>query len=204
MIAIVDCGMGNHGSIQNMLLRIGVESTITTDIEVIKAAEKLILPGVGAFDKAMDNLHRIGIIPTLNEQVLEKKVPILGICLGMHLFSNKSEEGNTPGLGWIDAETIKFNFNLAESPLRVPHMGWNTIEVQQEGSILDNIYDESRFYFVHSYHVRCQSSACVLATTDYGIEFHSAIIKDNIVGTQFHPEKSHKFGMKLLSNFLNS
>lgn len=202
MIVIIDYGMGNLGSIYNMLSRLWAESIITSNLEAICDADKLILPGVVAFDKAMNNLDYMGITPILNEQVLLKKVPILGICLGMQLLSKSSEEGKMPGLGWIDAETVKFNFNREAVNLRIPHMGWNTIEVKRKGSILDNIYNESRFYFVHSYHTKCRYEENVLATTDYGITFHSAIIKENIIGTQFHPEKSHKFGLKLLRNFI--
>ena len=201
MIAIIDYGMGNFGSIQNMLLRIGIESEITSDISIIESAEKLILPGVGAFNKAMERLNEIKIIPALNTQVLEKKKPILGICLGMQLFSNSSAEGNTRGLGWIDAETVKFNFGSSLDRLQIPHMGWNTIKIHQNNPILDDADEESRYYFVHSYHVQCKYDTNVLATTTYGIEFHSAIMRDNIFGTQFHPEKSHKFGLRLLHNF---
>jgi glutamine amidotransferase len=193
--------MGNLGSIRNMLSRLGVESIISKDLDAIQNADKLILPGVGAFDNAMINLDRLGIIPVLNSAVLKKKIPILGICLGMQLFSKRSEEGTLPGFGWIDGETIRFNFDSCNPHLRIPHMGWNTIVVKQSGSIVDNIGDEPRFYFVHSYHVCCRDESNILATTTYGIEFHSAVIQDNIIGTQFHPEKSHKFGMQVLRNF---
>jgi imidazole glycerol-phosphate synthase subunit HisH len=201
VIVIIDYGMGNLGSIKNMLTRLGFDSIVSADIQVIKTADKLILPGVGSFDNAMVNLERLNFISTLNFMVIEKKVPILGICLGMQLFSKRSEEGTLRGFGWIDAETIRFNFHSGNSYLKTPHMGWNTIAVRRAGSILDDIGDEPRFYFVHSYHVHCKEELNVLATTTYGIEFHSAIIKNNIIGTQFHPEKSHKFGMKVLRNF---
>ncbi|MFW9986601.1 MAG: imidazole glycerol phosphate synthase subunit HisH [Candidatus Odinarchaeota archaeon] len=200
MITIIDYGMGNLGSIQNMLSRLGFESIITADITEIQRAEKLILPGVGAFDKAMTNLQNLEFIPILNELVLKKQIPILGICLGMQLLSNRSEEGQLKGLGWIDAETIRFQFK-PEDNLRIPHMGWNTITIQQESCLFKEMYKEPRFYFVHSYHVKCKSKETVLTTTDYGIEFTSAVIQDNIYGVQFHPEKSHKFGMLLLKNF---
>lgn len=205
MVVIIDYGMGNVGSIKNMLSVIRVESTITSDPHIIKTAEKLILPGVGSFDKAIENLSRLGLISILNEVVLQKKIPILGICLGMQLFSRYSEEGELPGLGWIDAETIRFNFSLDSINLRIPHMGWNTINLVQQNSILKKMpNDEQRFYFVHSYHVRCSDSSNILATTNYGITFTSAVIKENIIGTQFHPEKSHKFGMRVLQNFTGS
>lgn len=200
MIAIIDFGMGNLGSIKNMLYKIGVDSIVTSDIEVIESADKLILPGVGAFDHAVESLKRAGLISVLNKEVMEKKKPILGICLGMQLMSKRSEEGSLPGLGWIDAETIRFNFEDEKLLLRVPHMGWNTIQAWQEHLILEGV-SGPRFYFVHSYHVRCRDESNVLAATMYGITFHSIIVKDNIIGMQFHPEKSHKYGMQLLRNY---
>jgi len=202
MITIVNYGLGNLGSIRNMLLRIGVESVITDDLETIRGAERLILPGVGAFDNAMANLNRLGIAQVLNERVLERRVPILGICLGMQLMSRRSEEGSLPGLGWVDAETVRFRFEGEAARLKIPHMGWNRIERARQDGILGNQDEESRFYFVHSYHVRCNEEQNVLATTDYGFRFHSALIRDNVVGMQFHPEKSHRFGMQLMKNFI--
>lgn len=201
MIAIIDYGMGNAGSIQNMLARIGAQSMITSDRRMIESAEKLILPGVGAFDSAITNLRSLDLISVLNTAVVERRVPILGICLGVQLFGRSSEEGVLPGLGWIEAETVRFCFDGASPNLRVPHMGWNTVEVQRQGSILDNLFENPRFYFVHSYHVRCRHPTNILAVTHYGIPFASAVIQDNIVGTQFHPEKSHRFGMTVLRNF---
>jgi glutamine amidotransferase len=201
-IVIIDYGMGNLGSIQNMLSRIGVESVISSDAEVMKAADKLVLPGVGAFDNAIMNLNGLQLVEVLDRLVLNEKVPILGICLGMQLFSARSEEGQLPGLGWIDAETVRFRFEEGNGQLRIPHMGWNTVNVNQKRSIFNDMYDDSRFYFVHSYHVKCNDMANVLSTTSYGMEFHSAVIKGNIVGTQFHPEKSHKYGIRLLQNFV--
>lgn len=200
MITIIDYGMGNLGSIQNMLRRLGVDAEITSDIELIRKAKKLILPGVGAFDKAMMNLENRDLISVLNEQVLKKRIPLLGICLGMQLLTKGSEEGELNGLGWIDAETLRFNFS-PEMKLRVPHMGWNTLTVQQKSCLFQQMYEEPRFYFVHSYYVKCKSRESILATTQYGIDFASGITQDNIYGLQFHPEKSHKFGMQVLKNF---
>ena len=203
MIAIVDYGMGNLGSIRNMLSRIGVESVITCDPRVIESAQRIILPGVGAFDLAMQNLRSRELVPVLNARVLEQRVPVLGICLGMQLFSSASDEGTLPGLGWIDARAVRFDFPNDGMKRRLPHMGWNTITVHQSSELLDNRYEESRYYFVHTYHVRCADPRCVLASTDYeGVEFHSAVGCGNIMGTQFHPEKSHKYGMRLLENFV--
>lgn len=201
MIAIVDYGMGNLGSIRNMLLHLGADSEITSDPDRIAAARKLILPGVGAFDHAMTNLEERGLIPVLNREVLERGKPVLGICLGMQLLSRRSEEGTLPGLGWIDADTIRFRFGPDRTNLKIPHMGWNRVNVRRSGSVMDHLPPEPRFYFVHSYHVRCDREENVLATADYGFEFHAAVIRDHILGTQFHPEKSHKFGLALLKNF---
>lgn len=194
--------MGNLGSIDNMLKKIGVEVKISSELADIASATKLILPGVGSFDNGMNNLRELGLLDVLKEQVLCQNTPILGICLGMQLFTGSSEEGTQPGLGWIDAETVRFSFPDEMAHLRVPHMGWNTIDVKYKGSILDDLYDEPRFYFVHSYHVRCSRQANVLATARYGYDFHSAVIKGNIIGTQFHPEKSHKYGLRVLQNFV--
>jgi glutamine amidotransferase len=197
MIAIVDYGMGNLGSIQNMLRKVGAEATVTADPKTIAASDKLILPGVGAFDRALENLNRLGLVPFLNEQVIDRKKPVLGICLGMQLMTNRSDEGGLPGLGWLDAETLKFG-NIAQ---RVPHMGWNTVDIKREDPLFKEMYDEPRFYFVHSYYVKCHDDSNVLTTTKYGEDFCSSFVKSNIHGVQYHPEKSHKFGMKLLKNF---
>jgi glutamine amidotransferase len=203
MIAIIDFDMGNLGSIHNMLSRLGFDSEITSDLDRIRDAEKLILPGVGAFDMAMANLAERGMIPVLNDLVLKRKVTVLGICLGMQLLSHRSEEGKIPGLGWIDAETIRFKFD-PEQNLRIPHMGWNTVDIQQESCLFKDMHEKPRFYFVHTYHVKCESEETVLTTTHYGFDFTSSIVKDNVYGAQFHPEKSHKFGMKILQNFAES
>jgi glutamine amidotransferase len=197
MIAIVDYGMGNLGSIQNMLKKIGARVTITHDLVTIAAADKIILPGVGAFDTAMDNLNKFGLTPLLNELALEKHRPILGICLGMQLMTKRSDEGALPGLGWLDAETVKF----ANGSLRVPHMGWNTVDIRREDPLFKDMYEEPRFYFVHSYYVKCADDSDILTSTRYGIDFCSSFVKGNIRGVQYHPEKSHKFGMLLLKNF---
>lgn len=200
MIGIIDYGMGNLGSIHNMLTRLGIDSEIISDLDQIRAADKLILPGVGAFDNAITNLQKRGMISVLNEMVLEEKKKILGICLGMQLLSKRSEEGMLEGLGWIDAETIRFKFSK-EQNLQIPHMGWNTVTIEQDSCLFKDMYDEPRFYFVHSYHVKCHSRETVLTTTRYGTDFTSGVIKENIYGLQFHPEKSHKFGMRVLRNF---
>ncbi len=200
MITIVDYGMGNLGSIANMLGRIGAPCRISAAPGEILSSDKLILPGVGHFDKAMRNLDELGLRGPLDEAVLERKIPLLGICLGQQLLTRSSEEGDLPGLGWIPAEVKKFDFPQ-DMRLQVPHMGWNSIQVQRESPILDDRYPDSRFYFVHSYKVLCDTPEHVLAVTHYGEDFHSAIIRDHIMGVQFHPEKSHKFGYRLLAGF---
>lgn len=199
MITIVDYGMGNLGSIQNMFKRIKVESEITGDVDKIAVAKKILLPGVGAFDAAMQRINESGLKEVLDKKAVEEKVPVLGICLGMQLLSKSSEEGKLTGLGWINAETVRFQF--ADSSLKVPHMGWNLAYKKKESPLIDNFPDEPRFYFVHSYYVQCSHPSDVLTITHYGIDFHSIIQHENIYGAQFHPEKSHKFGMKLLQNF---
>lgn len=200
MIVIIDYGMGNIGSIANMLKKIGARFQITSDPAVIENSDKLILPGVGAFDQGIKNLERGGLIQLLNRLVLIDKIPILGICLGMQLFSYKSEEGVLSGLGWLDAESIRLRFNGAIQ-LPVPHMGWNTITPCQSNPIFFNLGENPKFYFVHSYHVVCANQENVLATANYGFDFTAMVIKENIIGTQFHPEKSHSFGLRLLKNF---
>jgi imidazole glycerol-phosphate synthase subunit HisH len=203
MIVIVDYGMGNLGSIANMLKKIGAEAAISSNVSIVEQADKLILPGVGAFDNGMNNLKELGLIPVLNRKVLEENTPILGICLGMQLITKSSEEGTLPGLGWVDAKTVRFRFDKMQTNLKVPHMGWNTITINQPCQVFNDMYEEPRFYFVHSYHAVCNNEKNVLSTTHYGYDFTSSIVSDNIVGTQFHPEKSHKFGMLLLKNFAN-
>ena len=200
MVTIIDYGMGNLGSIRNMFKRINVESEITGDPDKIVKATKILLPGVGAFDAAMERISSSGLQPMLNQKALEEKIPVLWICLGMQLLTKSSEEGVLPGLGWIDAETIRFKFE-ERSPLKVPHMGWNRVYPANESPLTYNLPEEPRFYFVHSYHVRARNLSDVLMTTRYGLDFHSVVQHNNIFGAQFHPEKSHFFGMKLLQNF---
>ena len=198
MIVIVDYGLGNLFSIKNILKRVNERNVIiSSDRTVIKNASKIILPGVGAFDNGMNHLQKYGLIDVLNTKALEEKVPFLGICLGMQLMTNGSEEGNLPGLGWFDADTVKFNL---DSDFKVPHMGWNYINQNDENLFLkkDKKY---RFYFVHSYHVSCKNERDVLYKTKYGYIFHSAIKKDNLIGMQFHPEKSLHFGMDIFESF---
>jgi imidazole glycerol-phosphate synthase subunit HisH len=202
MITIIDYKTGNLGSIQNILKRIGEDSIVTSDKDEIARATKLILPGVGAFDTGMRNLTGLNLIDILNKKVIEEKIPVLGICLGMQLLSKGSEEGSLPGLGWIDASTVRFKFEDS-TEYKIPHMGWNLIRQHKTGRLFDNMYPDSRFYFVHSYFFSANDPEDVLTSTTYEIEFTSAIERGNILGVQFHPEKSHKFGMRLLKNFVD-
>lgn len=203
MITIIDYGAGNLGSIKNMIRKIGFDAKISSKVEDILDANKLILPGVGSFNFGMEQLNKSGLIDALNVKVLEEKTPIMGICLGVQLFTNQSEEGDLKGLSWFDAETVKFNFNDSNK-LKIPHMGWNEIIKKKDSKLLQDINLDSRFYFVHSYHLKCKDQNDSLLETNYGYNFVSAIEKKNIVGVQFHPEKSHKFGMKILNNFIQN
>lgn len=199
MIVIIDYKTGNVGSILNMLKKIGADAEISSDPELIRNASKLILPGVGSFDAGMKSLKEMGLIPILSEKVIKGKTPILGICLGMQLFAQKSEEGVLPGLGWISGEVKKFDFDKRR--LKIPHMGWNTIDIKKSDLVFKDMAEEPRFYFVHSYHFVCENKEDVLATTNYGYDFESIVKRENIIGVQFHPEKSHKFGMQMLKNY---
>jgi len=202
MIVVVDYGMCNVKSISNIIGKVGGDVTISSDIDEILDAEKIILPGIGSFDAGIKNLNKQSLITVLNEKVLKEKTPFLGICLGMQLITQNSEEGTLNGLGWIDAETVKFS-SLKDN-LKIPHMGWNYVNVKKNSKLFKDKYENPRFYFVHSYYVRCKDENDILATTEYGFDFVSAIEKDNIYATQFHPEKSHKFGMKLMENFVKN
>lgn len=200
-ICIIDYGIGNLGSMATMLKKIGSPAIVSSDPSDIGMAEKLILPGVGSFDEGMKKLESRELVYVLNKRVLEDKIPVLGVCLGMQLLGKNSEEGQLSGLGWLDAETIRFKFQAPDANLKIPHMGWNQLRVYQTHPLFADLEEVNRFYFVHSYHVVCANPDNVLATTSYGFDFTSAVVKDNIMGVQFHPEKSHKFGMKLLESF---
>jgi imidazole glycerol-phosphate synthase subunit HisH len=201
VIVIIDYGMGNLGSVMNMLKKIGACACISADAETIARADKFILPGVGSYDMGMQNLSSRGLVDILNEEVLNRQKPILGICLGAQLLTCRSEEGALPGLGWIEAETVRFSFPDGENQLKIPHMGWNEIAITRDNSLLRGFEEAPRFYFVHSYYLRCNLAADVIAAATHGIEFAAAVNHHNIWGTQFHPEKSHKFGLKVLKNF---
>ena len=199
---VVDYGMGNVASVVNMARAAGGHAMVSNSADEIVSAKKLILPGVGAFDKGMDNLDEQNLIEPLRKAVLDLGTPILGICLGMQLVGRRSEEGKRDGLGWIQASTVRFNFPLGETQLRVPHMGWNNMVSARHDPLLRNLPDDSRFYFVHSLHLVCDHETDVTGWTTYGYRFPSVIRHKNIFGVQFHPEKSHKFGMAIIRNFL--
>jgi glutamine amidotransferase len=201
MIAIIDCGIGNVGSVLNMFRKIGVAAVASGDPGVIANAEKLVFPGVGAFDNGMARLRGSRLIPVLERRVLLEKTPMLGICVGLQLFTRGSEEGSCSGLGWLSAKTVRFRFQNGElGRLKVPHMGWNTVYAAREDG-WPSLSGQPRFYFVHSYHVECEEDGDVMATARYGYEFPVAVRRGNLVGVQFHPEKSHRFGMAVLRDF---
>lgn len=204
MVTIVDTGLGNAGSIVNMLRYLGIDSERTADPGQIGKATRLILPGVGSFDHGMSSLDRPGLIASLESAVMEKGRPILGICLGMQMLAEGSDEGDRTGLGWIAGRSIRFDFGDNPEGLRVPHMGWNEVRIPRAGRLFPDTAaghdDETRFYFVHSYHLSCADPEDVAAVADYGMAFTAAVERGNVYGVQFHPEKSHRFGMAVLQN----
>jgi len=202
LITIINYNTGNISSIKNILKKIGFESVITNDKKVITQATKLILPGVGHFDYGMQNLHNLGLVDVLNKKVMEEKVPILGICLGVQLFTKGSEEGTETGLGWIDGYTNAFDKSKLDSYLKVPHMGWADVQFKSSSKLFIGFTEKPRFYFVHSYHLACNNPADELVHCTHGYEFVAGVEHENIVGVQFHPEKSHRFGMKVMGNFV--
>lgn len=198
MITIVDYGMGNLGSILNMFKRIGAAAEITGELASLRRASKILLPGVGAFDSAMTRINESGLREVLDHKALQERIPILGICLGMQLLTRASDEGELPGLGWIAGTTRRF----PPAPgIKVPHMGWNAVMPVQPNPLIDDMFEESRFYFVHSYYVEVDDQRDALLKARHGVRFDAAVSHGNIHGAQFHPEKSHKFGMRFLANF---
>ena len=197
MIAILDYSVGNVDAVQNMLRKLGVASTISSDPGQIRTASKLVLPGVGAFDAAMEALQHFGLTESVRSFASSGR-PLLGICLGAQLLLSSSEEGTLPGFGFIDGNCKKFD---GINPLRIPHMSWSEVSFTKFHPITNFEESAPRFYFVHSYHMVCNDTASILGTSHYGYEFASAVYRDNIIGVQFHPEKSHKYGAQFLSNF---
>ncbi|MEY5041958.1 MAG: imidazole glycerol phosphate synthase subunit HisH [Bacteroidota bacterium] len=201
-VVIVDYGMGNLFSVQKKVAKTYPHVLVSNKADDILSAAKIILPGVGHFAKAVENLHQYKVWDALNIAVLEHKIPILGICLGMQLMAKYSEEGNCEGLGWMEGKVIEFE---VEDNLRfkIPHTGWNQVKQQKNSKLLDAIPDESLFYFVHSFRYATQDKDEILQTTNYEITFPSAIEKNNIFGVQYHPEKSHDVGLQMIKNFIN-
>jgi len=202
MITVVDYHMGNIGSIANMIAKVGGKAQVTSDPRILRDAEKLVLPGVGHFDRGMATLLEMGLAPVLDELVMTRRVPVLGICLGMQLMCRSSQEADRNGLGWVDAEVRRFD-PAAHPGMKVPHMGWNVARPVKESPLFAMSPPEpQRFYFVHGYYVECDDRADIATVTKHGNEFCSAFHHDNIWGVQFHPEKSHVFGMNLFRGFL--
>jgi len=201
MITVIDYGLGNISAFTNVYHRLNIDVNIARSPSELSNATKLILPGVGAFDYAMSQLNRSGMRDEVEKLVIGRNVPLVGICVGMQMLGNGSEEGRLPGLGWIDAEVRRFPQDINGQTAQLPHMGWNSISPTSGKKILEALDCESRFYFLHSYYVSCNNVDDVIATTEYGIEFASCINHKNIFGIQFHPEKSHSNGVRLLSNF---
>ncbi|MDB4020989.1 imidazole glycerol phosphate synthase subunit HisH [Litorivicinus sp.] len=196
---IPDYGSGNPMSVLRMFERSGHEAIISADVQDVERADRIVLIGVGAFNQGMEGLNAGGWCEALHTAVLIQHKPIMGICLGMHLMCKSSEEGGVKGLGWIDADVKRFD--IPDGKLKVPHMGWNILKVQKDNELFDSNEPEERFYFVHSYHAHCFDESDVLTTTEHGGSFVSSFQRRNIVGVQFHPEKSHRFGVALLRRF---
>ena len=200
MIVIIDYGVGNLTSIQNMFRKAGVTAIMSSNKTDIENASKILLPGMGAFDNCMQKLNESDLRNTIEQKVFSDKIPVLGICVGLQMFMENSEEGNLPGLGWIKGSTIRFKPGLMQGNQKIPNMGWLEIEPKKQSRLLAGL-ENARFYFAHSYHVKATNTNDELVSAHYGYDFTVGVEKDNIIGVQFHPEKSHRFGMQLLKNF---
>ena len=201
MITIIDYGLGNIRAFTNVYERLNIKTKLAHTADDLKDAKKIILPGVGSFDHAITLLNNSGMRDALDKLVMENKVPVVGICLGMQIMAKSSDEGKLSGLGWIDGAVKLFDSSTISYKTHFPHMGWNSIQPLKKSEILAGMDSETRFYFLHSYYLVCHNQVDVLATTDYGITYASAVSKENIFGIQFHPEKSHSNGVQLLKNF---
>ena len=204
MITITDYGVGNLESIKNMLKKTDNDSIISSNVQEIEAATKLILPGVGAFDTCAAKLQQSGLVQAINNKVLNDKIPILGVCVGFQLLFPESEEGSLPGLGWIEGKVVKFKRDQLPESQKIPHMGWADIKLAKSSPLFANMNEDPRFYFVHSYYPEIINERDALLFATYGYRFVAGIERKNILGVQFHPEKSHKFGMRLLDNFVKN
>lgn len=201
MITLIDYGVGNIFAFQNVYKRLNIPTKIAKTSDDLEAAEKLILPGVGSFDFAMNQLNNSGMREKLDQLVLETKIPIIGICVGMQMMGNRSDEGKSDGLGWINADILKFDENLISHRTKLPHMGWNDVVPVANHPLFEGLEKDAIFYFLHSFYFKCKNPHESIAVSDYGIKFTSAVNYNNIYGIQFHPEKSHQNGEKLLYNF---
>jgi glutamine amidotransferase len=201
MIAIVNYGSGNIQAIGNIYNRLNVPFTVASTPAEVDAADRIILPGVGAFDQAMNELDRSGLRRALDKAVLEDKKPVLGICVGMQLLADSSEEGQAKGLGWIAGSVKRFDHKHFHQATHLPHMGWNTVEPVSESRLFDGVDQRTGYYFLHSYYFECASQSDALGITEYGLRFASSVRRGNVYGVQFHPEKSHQAGIQLLKNF---
>jgi glutamine amidotransferase len=202
MVTIIDYGVGNIFAFQNVCKRLNISSRIAKCVEDLQEVDKLILPGVGHFDYAMSQLNNSGMRERIDELVLLENKPVIGICVGMQMMAKKSDEGTLDGLGWIDANVKKFDESTIEQQTKLPHMGWNDVKPNGNQPLFKGLEQESVFYFLHSFYFKCNDQKNIISTTDYGINFASSVNKDNIYGIQFHPEKSHSFGERLLENFI--
>ena len=201
MITLIDYGVGNIFAFQNVYKRLDIPTKIAKTAADLEDAQKLILPGVGAFDYAMEQLNASGMRDKLDELVMDKKVPVIGICVGMQMMGNKSEEGRAEGLKWLDADILKFDESLIQQRTKLPHMGWNDVTPNLDHPLFKGLEKDAIFYFLHSFYFSCKNQSDSIAISDYGKKFTSAVNHNNIYGIQFHPEKSHQYGEKLLQNF---
>jgi len=201
MIGIINYGAGNIKAFANIYTRLGLPFVFVSKVDHLKNITKIILPGVGSFDHAMQQLEKSGMLQFLDEIVIQRRVPVLGVCVGMQMLACSSEEGSRSGLGWIDGEVKKFNPSSLKNSTRLPHMGWNDIKPLKSSDLLEGLDHDARFYFLHSYYFQCQKNENILAVTDYDGEFACIVNSGNIFGVQFHPEKSHQWGIQLLKNF---
>lgn len=201
MITIINYGSGNIRAIGNIYDRLNISYKIASSPQEVHGAQKIFLPGVGAFDETISMLDKTGFREVLDKEIIQNKVPVIGICVGMQILAESSEEGSLPGLGYIKGRVKKIDETLLKQKPKLPHLGWNSIQIARENTLLDGVDEEFGFYFLHTYYFECENDSDILATTNYGKSFASAVNHENVYGIQFHPEKSHNNGVTLLKNF---